>query len=265
MLGFSISVSDKLFIRNTTEICQILPVQRGFLNDKIIETYYKGINNRNNVLIHVSYMCRLFSPAAFTYESKIKALLRQYIKLAKRIRTNDILIHGPSNTNEFKNFVTGLELIKSTVESENYKGSIHIEIPCFSKELLESMSNKFKFCEEYLDTISKFNFGIVFDTAHTFNNGLTNEEVIKLMKKYNKYVTWVHLNGNIRPPSTSDNHCPMFDPKNLIPDYIQFCSDIAKLNKKCISETIHKEYKDWEDFCKQTNFKLVSKNSLDRV
>lgn len=265
MLGFSISVSDRKFIKDITDICQILPVQRGYLTDKAIESYYPTSSSKNNILIHTSYMCRAFSPVAFTYESKIKDLIRQYIKLSKRIKNDSILIHGPATVNEYNNFDLGIQLINSVIKEETYTGTIHLEIPSISKDLLTKHEDKYKFHDEYIDKIVKSGFGIVFDTAHTFNNSLTNDEVIKLMKKYDKYVTWIHLNGNLRPQLTSDKHCVMFDEKNLIKDHITFCKEIAKLDKKCITETIHPDYSDWEDFCKQTGFKLVSKECLSHL
>ena len=265
MLSFSLSVSGREFIKNSKEPYQIMPVQSGFLTSKIIDSYFKSTAPKD-ILIHTSYMCRAFSPIAFSYNSKIQGLIRQYFKFAQHTGASYILIHGPATPNEFLNFDLGLKMIDTIKKEFNDKNiKICIEIPSFSKEVLKKETDIYTFIDNYFSKISKMDFEIVIDTAHTFSNCLFNDEVIKLLKKYDKYCTWIHLNGNLRPPGSSDMHCPMFDQKNLIPDYEKFCKDIAKLNKKCISETIYKNYDEWCDFAKKCGFKLITKEAFEHL
>lgn len=263
MLSFSLSTHDKDFIRDCKEPYQIMPVQRGFLTDNIIENYKTSNEVRNNILIHTSYMTRVFSPITFSYNSKIQALLRQYIKLAEKIGTKYILVHGPSSENEMLNFDLGLNMMKKIIEEEKTKASFCIEIPSLTKDLLTKHKNKYlEFFTEYIQKIVDAGFEFVPDTAHIFNNGLTNDELIELLNKFEKHWSWVHLNGNLRPRFTSDTHCAMFDKKNLIPDYIKFCQKIASFKRNCICEIIYKNYEEWKTFSEKIDLPLISKNAF---
>lgn len=260
MLSFSLSVRDKDFIYNSKEPYQILPAQRGFLTNNVIENYKKTNELHNNILIHTSYMTRVFSPIAFSYNSKIQALLRQYIKFAERIGTKYILVHGPCSENEMLNFDLGLNTMKKILEEEKSKAIFCVEIPSLTKALLEKNTNKYlEFFTEYIQKIVDIGFEFIVDTAHTFNNGLTNDEVIELLNKFEKHWSWVHLNGNLRPKFTSDTHCAMFDKKNLIPDYIKFCQKIASFKRNCICEVVYKNYDEWKTFSEEIGLPLISK------
>ncbi len=268
MLTFSLSVSNREFIKQTTEPCQIMPVHSGFLTSSIIGSYYKSEKTKD-IIIHTSYMCRAFSPIAFTYNSKIQMLIKQYIKFAKHMGASDILIHGPSSPNEFLNFDLGLDMIKSIIKSENGEKEtvprICLEIPSFTKEMHKLINNSYEFVDNYFSKIINAGFNIVIDTAHTFNNGLSNDEVIQLLEKYKDHWRWVHLNGNIRPPKTSDTHCPMFDSKNLIKNPLEFSKKIASFGKNCVCENVYKNYTEWENFAKECGLKLISKESFENL
>lgn len=263
MLSFSLSVHDRDFIRDSKEPYQIMPVQRGFLTNNTIETYHKANEPHNNILIHTSYMTRVFSPIAFSYNSKIQALLRQYIKLAERIGTKYILVHGPSSENEMLNFELGLSTMKRILEEEKTKVSFYVEIPSLTKDLLAKHKDKYlEFFTDYIQTIINAGFEFIPDTAHTFNNGLTNEEVLELLNKFDKHWSWVHLNGNLRPRFTSDTHCTMFDKKNLIPEYIDFCKKIASFKRNCVCEIVYRNYDEWKEFSKEISLPLISKDAF---
>lgn len=265
MLSFSLSVSNRQFIRKSNELYQIMPVQRGFLTSNTIDTYFKSTITRD-ILIHTSYMCRAFSPIALPYNSKIQALINQYFKFAQHIGASHILLHGPASPNEFLNFDAGLDMIDSIRKRFNDNNiKICIEIPSFTKEILNKETDMYSLIDNYFDKITQKNFEIVIDTAHTFSNRLSNDQVLTLLKKYDKYCTWIHLNGNLRPPGSSDVHCPMFDPKNLIPDFENYCKEIAKMNKKCISETVYKNYDEWCEFAKKCGFELISEEAFAQL
>lgn len=265
MISFTLSVSDRNFIRDSSEPYQIMPVQRGYLTTDLINTYYQSTEERN-ILIHTSYMTRAFSQIFIVgFDNKISNLIKQYQKLAKRINTKYILVHGPSSKTEMENFEISLQKLKQLFENEKDL-ILCIEIPSMTKAFLKEIEgNYFNFFNNYVQKIVSYGFQIVFDTAHCFNNGLTNEEIIELMNKYKNNYDWVHLNGNCRPRISSDKHVPMFDKTNKIEDYENFSKQIIELNKFNISETIIGSYDQWKTFSESVKGSLITEKAFKHL
>ena len=279
MISFNMSVSgDKTWLKNTTEPFQILPQQRGYLTYDQTMMYPKKskTNEDRDILVHTSYICKPFSDINLDWHSKCFMLLYRYYEFCERIGTRYLLIHGPENLAQWMWFDVGLNAIKKSLQviPDDYNEGqelvmrdivICIEVPSFNKEMFKKFPNQFEFMDKYFKKVVDVGFEIVIDTAHTFNNKLTNEEVLKLMEKYKDHMTWIHLNGNIRPPETSDTHCPMFDKKNLIPNPIEFTKEIMKFGKKCICEIVYPKYDEWAQFAKDVGGKLISKELFEHL
>lgn len=266
-LSFNISVSDRDFIKNSDQPFQIMPTRNGWLTDRQIASYSEGLNKQ--ILIHTSYVTRVFSPTLLysaDTKKKLENLLNQYIKLAHKLHTPYILVHGPYSTKECNKFDEGLKMLQELTKN-NPDIKFVIEIPSFTKELLTHLKDKtLNFIDEYIGKIVKNGFEIVIDTAHTFNNTLSNEEVLMLVKVYSKSISWIHFNGNLCPPISKDKHCPMYVRENLIKDPIRFTQELLKLTKCVfISETVENNYNEWKKFCDKTGLKIISKDVFDHV
>lgn len=266
-LTFNISVSDRDFLKNSNQPFQIMPTRNGWLTDKQIESYSEGSNSQ--ILIHTSYVTRVFSPTLLhsaDTKKKLIVLLNQYIKLAHKLHTPFILVHGPYSTKEFNKFEEGLQILRELTKN-NHDIRFVIEIPAFTKELLNSIKpNYLNFIDEYIGRIVKSGFEIVIDTAHTFNNNLSNEEVLMLAKIYSKNISWIHFNGNLNPPVTKDKHCPMYAKENLIKDPIHFTQELLKVcSCHYVSETVENNYTEWKKFCEKTGLKLVGRDVFDHI
>ena len=272
ILTFNVSVADREFINKSSEPFQIMPARTGWLTDKMIDSYMKNDSNRD-ILIHTSYITRVFSS-----KENVDKLLQQYIKLAHRLNTKYILIHGPYSSKELEFFDHGLELLQKLTKN-NPDIKFVVEIPAFTKELIKKTDHSIfdrmsrthhllDFIDKYIGKIVKAGFEVVIDTAHTFNNCLSNEEVIGLVKAYSESVTWIHFNGNLNVQASKDHHCPMYDKNNLIPEPIKFTQELLKVVKNdtiFISETINNDLKKWLKFCEDTGLKLVEKTVFNAI
>ena len=67
MLSFNLSTTDK---KLTSQPCQIMPAQRKYMSESIINTY-ETINNEN-ILIHTSYVTKVFTNNALSSLSKVQ-------------------------------------------------------------------------------------------------------------------------------------------------------------------------------------------------
>lgn len=253
MFSFNLSTSNK---KLSSQPCQIMPSQRKYMTNSIVETY-KNINNKN-ILIHTSYVTKLFTNNALNSLSKIQYNLKNYILLAKKIGTNYILIHGPSSKEEYDNFSKGLQIIKQLFNNSNITPCI--EIPSFTKTLLEIITDYKNFIIDYFDfVLQHIKCEIVIDTAHLHANGLNGKEIAELIQKYKDNYTFIHLNGNIKNKFISDVHCPI-ESSN---DKLTYTSDIIKSipeNKYIISESPCGDWDYWVKLCKKYNLKLVDFN-----
>ena len=220
--------------------CQMMPVQRSYLR----ESQAKPIN-KENILIHTSYVTRPFSNNSLSVMSKTFHNLELYHKISK-----DILVHGPANVNEYNNFGLGLSFLNKL------PNKTHIEIPSFSKELLQIIDNHFEFINNYLDSVVNNNFPIVLDTAHLHANGLNTKEMILLFDKYKNNYKYIHLNGNTKSKFLSDVHCPITSELNKMTNIDLLLKSLPK-DKIIISESPCHDWNYWVDLCKKYDFKLV--------
>ena len=271
-LTFNVSVADREFINKSSQPFQIMPAipavrsgvataRTGWLTDKMIDSYMKS-DIEHNILIHTSYITRVFSSKQLT-----ESLLQQYIKLAQKINTKYILVHGPYSSKECEFFDHGLELLQKLTK-ENPDIKFVVEIPAFTKELIKKTDHILDFIDKYIGKIVKSGFEVVIDTAHTFNNCLSNEEVIGLVKAYNEHITWIHFNGNLNVQASKDRHCPMYDKNNLIQDPIKFTQELLKVVKPTtifVSETVDNDIKKWIKFCENTGLTLVEKTVVNKI
>ena len=220
--------------------CQFMPAQRSYL--KLEQA--KPIN-LDNVLIHTSYVTRPFSSNGLNQMSKTMHNLKLYHKMSP-----DILVHGPSNPDEYSNFGLGLELLNNLPHKTN------IEIPSFSKQLIAMMDKPFTFIDEYLKFVVDNNFPIVLDTAHLHANGLNVNEMITLFEKYKDSYKYIHLNGNEKAKYLSDIHCPITSDRNKILHVDRLLSNIPK-DKIIISESPCGDWNYWVNLSKEYGWNLV--------
>lgn len=261
------SVADKSLLRRAVELnpdvkFQILPEKTRPCVDSSINSYPKLPSS--NILIHASYITRIFNQEAYGFQSKQEFLIKGYIKLARRLGTKYILVHGPSNLAEFRNFSQGLQWLKSVNRTHDPK-IFCIEIPAFSKDLhghghgkdSGKDSGRGEFITGYLDLIVSMGFQIVLDTAHLHSNGLNAEAISELLVKYSANYDWVHLNGNSRPSFTSDKHTSIIseDSKLLNPELI--LRTVSKLKKTCVCEIVYKNRSWWESLAEDYRMELV--------
>ena len=254
MLSFNLSTSDKHLSK---EPCQIMPSQRKYMTESMVNTYI-NVGNQN-ILIHTSYVTKIFTNNALSSLSKVQYNLKNYIKLAKKIGTKYVLIHGPNSEEEYTNFSKGLQIIKQLFDKTDVIPCI--EIPSFTKSLLHRYENEpYEFIVKYFDFILKsLNCEIVIDTAHLHANGLNGKEMAQLIKKYENNYTFIHLNGNIKNKFISDVHTPI-ESKD---DKLTYTSDIMESipkNKFIISESPCGNWDYWVDLTKKYNLKLVEFN-----
>lgn len=257
MLTFNLSTTDK---KLSSQPCQIMPAQRKYMSDSVINTY-ETINNKN-ILIHTSYVTKIFTNNALSSLSKVQYNLKNYVKLAKKIGTKFVLIHGPNSKEEFNNFAKGLQIIKQVFKDSNIIPCI--EIPSFTKSMLEyieeSNNTQLDFIIKYFDFVLKhLNCEIVIDTAHLHANGLNGKEMATLIKKYSDHYSFIHLNGNIKNKFIADVHTPI-ESKD---DKLTYTSDIIESipkDKYIISESPCGNWDYWVKLSQKYNLKLVEFN-----
>lgn len=272
ILTFNLSVNDKQNVSAINEPFQIMPTTNNHISEKSLQTYQKA--NNPNIVCHMNYITHVFSDSAIYNDGTVRYSLRQYVKLAQKLGTNDILIHMPYSKSEWDNLSFGISVINDEICKKGL--IVHFEIPAWTKDLqLELNANKdsdpIQYISDYLDEILKYcaeldggNFAFVFDTAHMFSNGCVKYEQFEtLFNKYKQYMKYCHLNGNINPPFKMDNHVPIFDEHN---SKIKCWRDISKLVTKlqiiCVAEItkLGADWQEWQDYAKQFGFKLVEFN-----
>ena len=183
MLSFNASTVDKDEFVKIRCPCQIMPGGRNTLSSMQV-SQFKEMSN-HDVLIHASYVTRPFSMEI----SNITRLnLKNYVILAKKLGTRDILIHMPSSMNELTNFGKGLQLINEVIIND---GCIcHLETNPLTKDLIQHLGmnkenayEKYQFYTESIwESIPKKyrdRYRIVIDTAHLHANGLNHHNLDK--------------------------------------------------------------------------------------
>ena len=273
ILTFNLSVADKDNVASVSEPFQIMPATRTIISDKQIDAYHNMTNT--NIILHMNYITRVFKAEAIESNSKERYSLQQYVKLATKLGTKNILLHLPSSSSEMSNLGIGMKVMYDEIIRKNM--ILHLEIPSWTKEYIRDLhintsaseTNTTALVTEYLtkvvkiiDSFPKDSCFIVLDTAHLFANGCEANDMIAIVTKFRPYMRYLHLNGNVNYKFTSDSHVPMFSGKNKIKNFDQLCTVIASANLICIAEVTKEgaEWKDWETFANSFGFKLVKFN-----
>ena len=269
ILSFNLSVSDKNNVATINEPFQIMPSTRNYLSDISINSYPTCKNEK--IIIHMNYITRIFRKDAIESNSPERESLRQYVKLANKLGTRNILIHMPSSKDEMENIGIGFKIIYDELLKKDIV--VHLEITAWTKNLMDEMkiydgdskeyvSNYLTKMINYMNIFPANKFYIVIDTAHLYSNGCEADDMIYLIKKFKDKIKYIHLNGNINPKFTSDSHVPIFTKKNRINDWEKLSKFCSSLDVICIAEITKYgvEWKEWEQYANDTGFKLVKFN-----
>ena len=264
MLSFNASTVDREALGKITEPYQILPGGRSVFQAKDVATFVACDNA--NVLIHSSYITR---PWKEDISNVTRINLRNYAALAKRIGTKDILIHMPSNVQEYDEAAFGIEaIIEYVINNDCY---CHLETNPMSKELRTKLKvtketavkETYDMTEMLLGLVPKKyrdSFFICVDTAHLFANGFDTEHMIEYIEKYKPIIKYIHFNGNKNPMFTSDKHVPMYRSDNKIDDADKLTSYCSKIKKILIAEdsTEKGTYDEWKRYCEKYGIGIVA-------
>jgi len=271
ILTFNCSVSDKNNLTTITDPYQIMPATQNMISDKTISNYPTNYSNEN-LLLHMNYITRIFKSSAIEYNSRERYSLKQYVKLAKRLGTKDILIHMPCSRDELNNLGNGFKLIQDEIIKQGM--NIHLEITAWNKDLMAELDIKHNDAKEYicnyLTEIIKYydvlrapeQCFIVIDTAHLYSNGCSVDDMIYIIDKFKGKIKYIHMNGNNKPQYTSDTHAPLFTDANRIQQWDKLSRYCAKLGVICITENnkFGAEWDDWKKYAEEYGFKLVEFN-----
>lgn len=241
---------------------QIVPLHDRFFYEEFMDTL-PNPKFDNDILIHSSFTSRPFGNKQIetSYGN-----LKGYNRIANRLRTRYILFHGPSNPEEYNNFVKGLKFIDKCFNNK----IVCIEIPAFSSAMHKFIKDSGKSCYEFVDNYLKIiydfkgsnEFQMVIDTAHMHANGLNGKEMFEIMDKYKDGYDFIHMNGNIKDRFKPDIHTQL----DSIDDKIEFScyliENIVKLNKICVCETKDGDYLYYEEISKEYGYELVKENKL---
>lgn len=268
ILSFNASTVDREELPKIKEPFQILPGGRNFLSSKDISTFIKS--NNPNILIHINYITRPFSksPTSGTVTN-----LENYSKLAKVLGTKNILIHLPSNINEYESYGEGIDLIIEKIIKADC--ICHLEVNPLSKDLQTYLKiNKENAISKYYEYLNKIifaippkysaNFKLVVDTAHLFANGFDGLDMVEFIEKYKNMIQFIHFNGNSNSQFTKDKHVPMYRVDNKIKNVDELTTYISKLNITLIAEdsTEKGSYDDWKKFCDKFKIQIVKFNKI---
>lgn len=276
ILTFNASVSNKKIFTTINQPYQIMPSTRNYLTDASIGSYPKDIVSKS-LLIHMNYITKPFSDDAIESNSRVRFGFRQYVKLLKRLNTNEVLIHMPNTINEFKNLLQGLKVIYDEFITNDV--NVNLEIASWSKDLLEhfgvingedndNVSPKdavIMFIDAIIKACNTFKtnkFRIVLDTAHLHAIGCTVENQIELFTHYRGLMKYAHLNGNEKPQFVSDSHVPIWHSRNKIKQSEELSKFIATTGLICIAEVTKEggSYEKWNEYSAKYGFNLVEYN-----
>lgn len=281
MLTFNISVADHNLPKDIAY--QIIPNSRSYLNHSIIEKYSGG---SSNCVIHVGYPILPFSSKALDPLSKIPNQLSLYKELAIKLNSKYILIHLPRSLNEFCNFKAGLQLIAKHILSNKitkWNGTVLLETCCFTNDLRKYLSEHSAGSYEsvmkvYFDNIlpyievCKNRVKIILDTAHIYANGCDsfNAYMYTINLCENHLANVIHLNGNVNPIFSSDEHIPFIDytTKNKLhesfgdKDYKNMIEDAFNRFEIVISENNFEKYPNYgyeayAEWCTKNNKAII--------
>lgn len=267
LLTFHKSVINKNELLNYKSPFQILPSKQQFINNTIINSYPQ-LDKETKILIHTSFTTQPFSnKQCFIITDYASSNLYGYDKIADKLKTKYVLIHGPSNPEQYCNFIDGLKFIDKNFNDK----IICIEIPCFSKDMIKLIHNEIKkddydFIDEYFNIIVSFNdisknkFQIVIDTAHLHSNGLTGKQMFELLLKYKDNYDFIHFNGNSKNKYEHDKHIGIDNENDKIVDSCYLLENVVKLNKICILEEPRVDYNYFKLISLEYHYEIVENN-----
>ena len=277
MFSYNITSSGGKFQSLQNQTFQIMPIQHGNLNP----FRFKLFTGKTNILLHTGYDFHPFQVEIFNPLGKQAEKLKSYLETCKRIHADQLLIHGPDQPSSLKYFEAGLTILKSYLKDFSNSGEVDlqicIEMPAFTKSMycrcdelqwsglnIAANNNIYDFIISYFETVIKFEFDIVIDTAHLFSNGLTTQQIINILEMFKNNYKYIHLNGNCNQQFKKDEHttlmpCPGYK-KNLIPDSDLLLKKVTELmnnnNKICISEQKCNDIEYFRKLAKDYGFKL---------
>lgn len=271
LVTFNCSTSNRRALAELTCPFQIMPGGHKCLSAAELATFEEMKNE--NILIHMNYITRPFSNEI---SAVTKLNIKNCVKLAHRLGTQHILIHMPSNINEYNAYAIGLDFLFKEVCD---KGCIlQLETNPLSKELrnyLEidkknAVAKYYEYTNHILSMIPqkyKKSVHIVVDTAHLFSNGLYGEDMPAYIQKYLNLIDFIHLNGNLNSILTKDAHVPMYDSRNRIDSVDELMEYLSSIKRILVTEnsTEKGEYKRWQAFCKKYELDLVDESSIMSV
>ena len=266
-LTFNLSTKNKKIFDEEyfqKEYYQIMPSTQRVLTMSTIDSYPQ-INNPN-ILIHMNYITYVFNAKSIENTSIARRSLQMYNRLADKLGTKNILIHMPKSKKEFEYLKFGLQVIYDELISKGK--TLQFEIVPWDKELQELFNlrdDPIKAIKRFLNIIIKNsfdkNFNIVFDTAHLHALGLDGNSMCKLIDHYLKYVSYIHLNGNMNSMFTSDKHAIIFSNANKfvnsIDPIVRYCSEHKLV---CVMEITQErtKYENYKIFANRYGFRLVN-------
>lgn len=267
-LSFNCSTSDRRALAQLSCPFQIMPGGHRSLSSAELATFEEMKNE--NILIHMNYITRPFSD---NISPVTKLNIKNCVKLALRMGTRNILVHMPSNLNEYSSYISGLEFLLAHVCD---KGCIlQLETNPLSKELQSYLGinkknaiDKYYEYTEYLFSLipKKYRSSVhlVVDTAHLFANGFTGESMPTYIERYLPIIDFIHLNGNKNAMFTRDMHVPMYDSRNRIDNVDELMKYLASIEKILIAEdsTEKGTYEDWKKFCDKYKISIVDESPL---
>lgn len=271
-LTFNASVSDKQLFGTINTPIQCMPSTQRSLADNTIDAY--PVMHNSSILIHMNYTTKVFNNKAIENNSYERYTLRQYVKLANKLGTKDILIHLPESINELYNLQSGIQVIKEEIINQGC--TVHLEIPSWSHDLLQAIKNMsgsddpIEYTNYYFTTILDeltalpvLTYYLVMDTAHLFANGCGGKQIIKIIDRHIDLIKYIHFNGNINVMFKSDIHVQMFSPKNKITDWNLLSTYCSGAGKVCVAENTkqHVTWDEWMRFADEYNFELVPFNA----
>lgn len=264
MISFNKSVIDKEDFKCNHDPYQIMISRYKFISRDVLDMFPK-IDFENKILIHTSYITKIFTSNALKSHSKTRYNLNGYNDIATKLNTKYILIHGPCSIDEYNNFGFGLQLIDDVFKDSGK--IICLEIPSFTKTIYKFKIIDLNFIKHYFDTILAFKTNgykiqIIIDTAHLHSNGLDIYDMMELLEIYKNDYEFIHLNGNIKPRYSPDEHCPIIDDKNKISNTRFLLKYLSGSGKICISETVTGDWNYWIELCKEFGLNLVERNDL---
>ena len=244
MISFVYSVPNKYKGVNLPEYpVQIIPYSRTRIITAEINCY--PIRTKNNGgIVHSTYLCRPFGKKLEQFENI--NVLRTYKTLCERIKYN-FLVHGPSNEYEMNNLSIGMSILRDIFK--DFEQKVIIEIPSFNSgfridinEYIERIINEF--------SKDKNNFYICIDTAHMWSNGCDSTKIIETCKKFEKYITVIHLNGNEKEQYQTDLHVEIFNPDSKLKNIKEMIQYFVSKNLLMIAEIRRGTYgyNDWKTF-----------------